>query len=106
MVEEKVIKKKIGEVKKDISIREKISLNRFNFRFPRNIKSTPILVVLVIIAAFVIGMLVMKVQDLEKTVSTQTTATQAQSAPSQALQQPQPTPGKQNVSIGHLSPKG
>lgn len=101
MIKESVVKKKASEASS-----KKISLKRFNFRFPQNIKTTQILVVLLIVGAFVIGMLVMKVQDLEKSVSTQTTATQAQSAPSQALQQPQPTLGKQNVSIGHLQPKG
>ena len=80
---------------------------RFSFRFPRNIQTTPVLVVLLIIAAFFLGMLTTKVQYLEKGGTTTTTANpQAQTAPQAAAQQPQPTLGKQNVDNGHFPVRG
>ena len=74
---------------------------------PRITNITQILVILLVVFAFVLGMLVTKVQDLESKVSTtQTNNTVAQQAATQQLQPPQPTLGKQNVGIGHLPPKG
>lgn len=68
---------------------------------------TPFLVILIIIASFLLGMLITKVQYLEKT--TTVAAVNAGAQPSQAPQgnqQPQPTLGKQNVDNGHFPVKG
>ena len=74
---------------------------------PKNITMTQLMVAALVVAAFLLGMLTTKVQYLEKNgSSTQTTTAAAQTAPAAAAPQAQPTLGKQNVSIGHLPPKG
>ncbi len=94
------------EVIRHPGVIDPIEPTRFNLRIPRNIKTTPILVVLLIIAAFFLGMLTTKVQYLEKGNTTVAGAI----APTQAVQagnqQPQPTLGKQNVDNGHFPVKG
>lgn len=62
---------------------------------------TPFLVVLLIIASFLLGMLITKVQYLEKGAAGVTVPTQA-AAPGQ----PSPALGKQNVDNGHFPVKG
>lgn len=77
--------------------------NMFNKSF------TPILVILLLVAAYFLGMLTTKVQYLEKgTVSSQTAAAQPSNAPQNPqLPQASPTPlQKQNVTSGHFPVKG
>ncbi len=76
------------------------------FPLPSKIKTNQIITVLLIVAAFLIGVLYTKVQYLEKNqTNTQATAPSGQAA---VPNQPNaPAPGqKVNVDVGHLPPKG
>ena len=73
----------------------------------RNIKTNQILVVLLIIAAFLIGVLFTKVQYLEKNQTGSLAAAPSQQAGAQPNQPQAPVPGqKQNIDVGHLPPLG
>lgn len=84
----------------------KASVSRFpKFSFPKTISYAPIMVVLLVIAAFFLGMLLDKVQYLQKnSQNTVGSVVQNQQAPSQAGNQ-QPAQ-KQNVTLGHFPVKG
>lgn len=94
------------EVIKHPGVIDPIQPTRFNLHIPRNIHTTPILVALLIIAAFFLGMLTTKVQYLEKGNTTVAGAVVPTQAVQPGNQQPQPTLGKQNVAVGNLPPKG
>lgn len=70
----------------------------------KNFNTSQILVALLVVAAFLIGVLFTKVQYLEKN---QGTAPSTAQAPTQGTQPAAPQPGqKVNVSVGHLPPLG
>lgn len=102
----RVIKSKEESENSEVLHKEKS--NAIAIPIPRISNMTPILVVLLIIASFFLGMLTTKVQYLEKGNNT-TVATangNSQQTVPQAIQQPQPTLGKQNVAVGNYPPKG
>lgn len=73
---------------------------------PTGSKTQLLATVLLVIASFVIGSLWTKVQYLEKASVSSPQAVALQPGQQAAAQQPQPTLGKQNVSVGDYPPKG
>ena len=82
----------------------------FTIPRPKKIGVTQILIIIIVIFAYLLGMLVTHISYLEQQAKGATPQTNAQTAPQAAvpdqLQAPQPTLGKQNVDIGHLPPQG
>lgn len=81
------------------------------FSFPKSFSYTPIMVILLIIAAFFLGMLIDKVQYLEKNAANNNALgnavpNQQQQQPQQGANQPQQPAQKQNVAVGHFPVKG
>lgn len=83
---------------------QKVELPKLSLNFLSKLKTNQILVALLIVAAFLIGVLVTKVQYLEKGQgSTPSTA----QTPAQGTQPAAPQPGqKVDVAVGHLPPLG
>ncbi len=81
-----------------------------SFTIPMPKSYTPILIFLLIIAAFFMGMLITKIQYLQSSNGSGTTAgtygTQPQAQAPNQPNQPQAPLQKQNVAVGHFPPQG